>query len=375
MSRNQQVGGLTYACAGVDTVGADESLRALKDLIEGTFAFSPTRPLLPLGYFANVLELSPELGLAISTDGVGTKILVAQTLGRYDTIGIDCVAMNANDVLCVGARPLAMVDYIAVERAEPRLLREIMQGLCEGARRALISIPGGEIAQVREMLHPTPDGRGFDLVGTCVGTVHPRRVLTGAGVRAGDHVIGLRSSGIHSNGLTLARRVLFDRAGMRPNEFVAELGRTLGEELLEPTRIYVAAVLRMLDERLAVRALAHITGDGLLNLARVTAPVGFVLDRLPEPHPIFSLIQSLGGVDDAEMFLTYNMGVGFCLVIDPRDVPRALGIAESYGERAAVIGYAVEDPDRRVWLAQKRLVGQGKRFAPAAEPPPKLAAD
>jgi phosphoribosylformylglycinamidine cyclo-ligase len=357
----------TYAGAGVDTQGADDSLRALKGLIEATFAFSPARPLLPLGHFANVLELSPEMGLAIATDGVGTKILVAQALGKYDTVGIDCVAMNANDILCVGAQPVAMVDYVAVERAEPEFLTEIVKGICEGARQARISIPGGEIAQVREMLHPTADGRSFDLVGTCVGTVHPRRVLTGKGVRPGDLVIGLASSGIHSNGLTLARRVLFDRAGMQPTEYVAELGRTVGEELLEPTRIYVPAVLQMLDEGLAVRALAHLTGDGFLNLARVDAPVGFVVEHLLQPQPIFSLIQRLGNLDLAEMFLTYNMGTGFCIVVDPKDASRAQAIAEANGEKAAVIGYAVEDPQRRIWIAERSLLGSGKRFAPWAD--------
>jgi len=343
-------------------------------LIEATFGLSPARPLLPLGYFANVLELAPDMGLAISTDGVGTKILVAQAIGKYDTVGIDVVAMNANDVLCVGARPIAMVDYIAVERAEPPFLAEILKGICEGARRARISIPGGEIAQVREMLHPTPDGRGFDLVGTCVGTVHPRRVMTGKNIRPGDAVVGLASSGIHSNGLTLARRVLLDRAGMKPTERIPELGRTLGEELLEPTRIYVASVVQMLNEGLDVHAFAHLTGDGFLNLARVEAPVGFVIDHLHEPQPLFALIQQLGNIEDAEMFLTYNMGTGFCIVIDPADAARALAIAEAHGEKAAIIGYAVDDPRRRVWIAERRLVGSGKQFmAWGDNPPPRFS--
>jgi phosphoribosylformylglycinamidine cyclo-ligase len=361
---DDETSGDTYAEAGVDTQGADDSLRALQGLIEATFTFSFARPLLPLGHFANVLELSPEMGLAISTDGVGTKILVAQALGKYDTVGIDCVAMNANDVLCVGARPVAMVDYVAVERAEPAFLAEIVKGICEGARQARISVPGGEIAQVREMLHPTADGHGFDLVGTCVGTVHPQRVLTGKDVRPGDLVLGLASSGIHSNGLTLARRVLFDRAGMRPTDHVAELGRAVGEELLTPTRIYVPAVLQMLDEGLAVRALAHLTGDGFLNLARVDAPVGFVVENLLQPQPIFSLIQHLGKIDETEMFLTYNMGTGFCVVVDPEHASRAQAIARANGETATVIGYAVGDPQRRIWIAEKGLCGIGKRFAP-----------
>jgi phosphoribosylformylglycinamidine cyclo-ligase len=364
LSGGNETPGQTYAEAGVDTQGADDSLRALKGLIEATFAFSSAKPLLPLGHFANVIELSPEMGLAISTDGVGTKLLVAQALGKYDTVGIDCVAMNVNDVLCVGAKPIALVDYVAVERADPQFLAEIIKGICAGARQARVSVPGGEIAQVREMLHPTADGRGFDLVATCVGTVHPQRVLTGKDVRPGNVVIGLASSGIHSNGFTLARRVLFDRAGMKPTDHVAELGRTVGEELLEPTRIYVPAVLQILAEGLAVRALAHLTGDGFLNLARVDAPVGFVVDSLLPPQPIFSLIQSLGKIDEAEMFLTYNMGTGFCVVVDAQDASRAQAIAEANGEKATVIGYAVDDPQRRIWIAERGLCGIGKHFEP-----------
>ena len=358
---------LTYEATGVDTRGAEESVRTLAKWIEETFTFNPTRPLLPLGYFANVLRLSADLGLAISTDGVGTKILVAQELGKYDTVGIDCVAMNANDVLCVGARPVSMVDYVAVERAEPTFLGQIAKGLRDGALAAGINIPGGEIAQVREMLHGSRDGHAFDLVGTCVGTVHPDRLIVGQDVQPGDVVVGLASSGLHSNGFTLARRVLLERAQRRLGDHLAELGRTLGEELLEPTRIYVRPILQMMDERLGLKALIHITGDGFLNLPRVVAPVGFVIDQLQPSHRIFAAIQAHGDVDAAEMFRVYNMGTGFCVVVDPRDAARAKAIAELHGHPAAVIGYAVNDPRRRVWIPQHGLVGEGKEFAVTAD--------
>lgn len=361
---------LTYAAAGVDMDGAEGGLRALAQWIEATFAFNRAKPLLPLGYFANVLPLTPELGLAISTDGVGTKILIAQALGKYDTVGIDCIAMNANDILCVGARPVSMVDYIAVEHAQPDFLAAIAKGLCEGARQAEINIPGGEIAQVREMLHGSPDGHAFDLVGTCVGTVHPDRLIVGAAVRPGDVVIGLASSGIHSNGYTLARRILLDRAKLRLTDRVAELGRTLGEELLEPTRIYVKPVLEMFDAGLAVHALIHMTGDGFLNIARVDAPVGFVIDALPPTPPIFALMQHHGAIDPAEMYSVYNMGVGFCVVVPPSEVARVQAIADAHGATSAVIGYAVADPRRRVWITPHGLVGEGKHFAVSPESAP-----
>ncbi len=362
---------LTYGAVGVDTHGEEDSLRELGKWVEKTFALSTAAPLLPLGYFANVLKLSPELGLAISTDGVGTKILVAQEVGKYDTVGIDCVAMNANDILCVGARPISMVDYVAVQRIDPAFLGEIGKGLFEGARQARITIPGGEIAQVREMIHGRRDGYGFDLVGTCVGTVHPDQLIVGNGVRPGDAVVGIASSGVHSNGFTLARRVLLDHAELRLTDTLPELGRPLGEELLVPTHIYVAEVMQMLDAHLPIKALIHITSDGFLNLLRVVTPeIGYVIDAPLEPPPIFSVIQRSGDVDDAEMFRVYNMGTGFCIVIDSAHAQQVVDIARSQGRHAGVIGYAVHDAQQRVWIPSRQLVGCDTSFQRTTEAAP-----
>ena len=361
---------LTYDAAGVETLQVHGGLRELADWISKTFEFNPARPLLPLGYFANVLTLTPEIGLAISTDGVGTKLLVAQEIEKYDTVGIDCVAMNANDILCVGARPISLVDYIAVQQANANFLGELAKGFYEGACRAGINIPGGEVAQVREMLHGARNGYAFDLVGTCVGTVHPQRVLIGQDVDAGDAIVGIASSGIHSNGFTLARRVLFEQAQLRATDYVGELGRPVGEELLIPTHIYVREVLQMLDEQLAIRAMMHITGDGFLNLPRVAAPVGFVIERLLDVPQIFSLIQSRAGLDDAEMFRVFNMGVGFCVVTAPADAARVVAIAAQHGKPAAVIGYTVADPARRVWIPPRQLASRGAAFGRTGEPAP-----
>jgi phosphoribosylformylglycinamidine cyclo-ligase len=360
---------LTYEAVGVDTEGVDSGLRRLATWVDATFQFNPVRPLLPLGYYANVLPVAPELAVAISTDGVGTKLLVAQHLGRYDTVGIDCVAMNANDVLCVGARPVSMVDYIAVHHVDPEVLAAIAKGLHDGAWLAGINIPGGEIAQLREMMHGEV-AYPFELVGTCIGTVHPRRVLIGQDIAAGDAVVGLASSGLHSNGYTLARHALLERARLSLDQHVAELGRRLGEELLEPTLLYVTPALAMLDAGLAVRAFLHITGDGLLNLSRVGAPMGFVIDRLPTPPPVFALIQRAAAVDDAEMFRTFNMGIGFAVVVPAGDAERAVAIAVAHGHRAQVIGHAVADTARRVWLPGYGLIGIGKQFRAADTPPP-----
>jgi len=270
--------------------------------------------------------------------------------------------MNVNDVLCVGAEPLCMLDYIAVQEADPDLLEQIGKGLHEGARQANISIPGGEIAQVRELITGSREGRGFDLAGTCVGLVPMDRILVGQAIQPGDVVIGLRSSGVHSNGLTLAREVFFKKAKYRPDQYVGDVGRTIGEELLEPTRIYVREVLDLLRAGLDIKALIHITSDGFLNLARVQAQVGYVLEWLPEPQPIFRLLQQLGGVGDEEMFCVYNMGTGFCLVVGAAHADRALEMLTRLGLEAFRLGHAVPDPDRKVHLVTKGLVGEGSGF-------------
>jgi phosphoribosylformylglycinamidine cyclo-ligase len=290
---------------------------------------------------------------------VGSKAIVAQRVGRYDTIGIDCVAMNVNDLLCVGARPVSMVDCIAIDRADAAVLDGIAIGLTEGARQAGVSICGGEIAQLPDMV------RGFDLVGTAVGTVPLDRIMIGRDLEPGDAVIGVASSGIHSNGFTLARRVLFGHAGLRAHDVLPELGCTLGEELLRPTFIYVPEILDIIAQVPSVKALIHITGDGLLNLSRVDAAIGFVLDALPSPPPIFDVIERRGGVPKSEMFEVFNMGVGFCVVTAAADADAVLAILGRHGHEAWVIGHAVANPDKSVHLAQHGLVGRGKRFQPA----------
>ena len=364
----EKKGGASYADVGVDVVGLEPGLGKLVERLAATNAFPRVgRPMLPNGFFANVLDLGTGQGLAISTDGVGTKLLVALAVGRFDTIGIDLIAMNVNDVLCVGAEPIALVDYIAVSSTDPVLLDQFATGLVEGARQARISIPGGEIAQVRELLRPhPPNGESFDVVATAVGVVPIDRVIVGRDVVPGDVVIGLPSGGIHSNGLTLARRILVGERGIDGYRACpAELdGASVGDELLQPTRIYVAEVMALLDAGVAVKALAHITGDGLLNLLRIAAvDVGFVLDALPEPQPLFDLLAREGGIAPAEMYQTFNMGIGFCIVVAEAEAGRALEILRGVDPAAAPIGRAVRDPERKMVLPGPGLVGSGKTFA------------
>jgi phosphoribosylformylglycinamidine cyclo-ligase len=348
-----------HKAAGVDIAEADAGLSNIISRITATWPKSGFGAVqLPIGYFANVIDIGG-IGLAITTDGVGSKAMIADMMKKYDTIGVDCIAMNVNDLLCVGARPVSLVDYIAVEKADAAMLDGIAIGLAEGARQSGVSITGGEISQLRDVV------RGFDLVGTAVGTVALDRILIGRDLQPGDRVIGIASSGIHSNGMTLTRRVFFEQAGAKIDTHFAELGCTIGEELLRPTLIYVPEILEVLDKISSVKALIHITGDGLLNLPRVDAEIGFAIDDLPPPPPVFALIEKLGGVSRAEMFEVYNMGIGFCVVVAEADVDAALAILARHGRDASVIGHAVADPTKSVRLPREKLVGAGKRFRPA----------
>lgn len=353
---------MNYQTAGVDSGRKDQAMQRLGSLIRRSFDLRPGEVRMPLGYFANVIDIGQGMGIAVSTDGVGTKILIAEMLHKYDTVGIDCVAMNVNDVLCVGAEPFALLDYIAVQVPHPDLLESLAQGLYRGAEMARVTIPGGEIAQVKEIIQGIREEYAFDLVATAVGKVPLDKMLTGESIQPGDVILGLASSGIHSNGMTLARRVFFDRLGWKPDTYVGELGRTIGEELLEPTCIYVREVMEMLQSGLKIRGLAHITSTGFLNLSRAAATVGYVLDNLPEPQAVFQLLRKNGAVADEDMYFTYNMGIGFCVMIDPEDADAAVRIAEKHNVRCSPVGHAVSDPEKRVSIPGAKLVGRDGAF-------------
>jgi phosphoribosylformylglycinamidine cyclo-ligase len=359
---------LSYRATGV-LDNAQLGLSALLKWVNATSRFRATgtgRRVVDVGFFASVVAITDTLGLALCTDGVGSKVLVAEMLGRYDTIGIDCVAMNVNDVICVGAEPISFLDYIAIERATPEVLEQIARGLYHGAELAGVSIVGGEISQIPDIIKGHQPGGGVDLVGMCAGIVPLDRVILGQDVAPGDVVVGVHSSGVHSNGLTLARKALFATAGLKADEYVAELGCTVGEELLRPTDIYVRPVMDLLNvQRLPIRALVNITGDGFLNLPRIQAPVGFNLDTLPDPQPIFALIRKLGRVPDPEMYRVFNMGIGFCTVV-PDDAGVIRAVADTFATHrltTSVIGRVVADDRRRVFLPKQRLTGEGNEFS------------
>jgi phosphoribosylformylglycinamidine cyclo-ligase len=346
-----------YKEAGIDTAEADAGLDRLVRRIQETWPQQGIgRVLLPIGYFANVIAMTDDVGLALCTDGVGSKTIIADRMRKYDTIGIDCVAMNVNDMICVGAKPLSLVDYIAIEHADAATLDAISIGLREGARMANISVSGGEIAQLKDIV------KGFDLVGMAVGRVDLDKVLCGQGAVEGDIVIGVRSSGVHSNGLSLARKAFFEDHKFTIDHRFDDLDVTLGEELLCPTDIYVQEALEILQSVKGVKALINITGDGLLNLARVHADVGFEIENLIEPQPIFALIQHYADVPDNEMFETFNMGVGFCYIVDPAGADQTMAILKKHGRHAQRIGHAVADLEKIVHVPQRRLVGSHKTF-------------
>jgi phosphoribosylformylglycinamidine cyclo-ligase len=335
----------------------------LVQLLHDTLATRPAglgHVKLPFGFFANVIEVG-DIGVAISTDGVGSKLLVAQVVGKYDTVGIDCIAMNVNDVLCVGAEPLTMVDYIAVQEPNPVLLTELAKGLRTGALTAGITIPGGEIAQVRDIIKGVRPGFGFDLAGTAIGTVPLDKIRVGKDIEPDDVVLGLRSTGVHSNGVTLARR-LFKKYS--PTTHFKELGRALGEELLVPTRIYVKEVMDVLRSGIDVRALIHITSDGFLNMLRVASNTGYVIHSLPEPHRIFDVIQRELRVTSEEMYRVYNMGIGFCLVVSHRGdhAGRAKEILKRHNVECYEIGRAVSTPEKSIVIEPAKLLGKDGRF-------------
>jgi phosphoribosylformylglycinamidine cyclo-ligase len=348
-----------YARAGVDQHRAGHAVAALVEVLAGIRTGRPSRAALASGHYANVLRIDERRGLALSCDGVGTKIIVAEQLGRLDTIGIDCIAMNVNDVICVGADPIAVLDYIAVEQADPSALEQIAIGLRAGAEQAGVEIPGGELAVLPELIRGHPSPHGLDLLGFCVGLVELDAMVTGERVEPGDVVIGLPSSGVHSNGYTLARAALPDL-----DEQVE--GSTVGELLLEPTRIYVEAVRELLASELDVRGLAHITGEGFLNLLRLEAATGYRIDH-PLPVPlVIRLIAERAGAEDAELYEVFNMGCGFCCVVAPSDADAAVALLARHHPGSAVIGRATEAAGV-VELPRQGLVGRrGEGFAAAS---------
>lgn len=314
--------GLTYASSGVDIKAKDEAAKSLTSLL--SFARSGVgRPLGGTGHFAGMVEFG-EHALVLATDGVGTKLEIANALKKWDTVGIDCIAMNVNDAVCVGAEPIAFVDYLAVETADPNLVKELAKGLNEGARQSNMTIVGGETAILPDLV------KGFDLAGTVLAFVKKDRIVSGAAIAPGDVLVGVSSSGVHSNGYTLVRKSL-KRAGKSYQDKMPD-GRTIGETLLEPTRIYVKAVLELIETigPENVHGISHITGSGLLNVPRLNKEVRYVFDTPLAPPAIFGEVQKWGGVALDEMYRTFNMGMGLCIAVAPAHEATAVAVLSKH---------------------------------------------
>jgi len=294
----------------------------------------PGAPARPIGHYAGVIDIGGGELLTLHTDGVGTKVLVAQQMKRFDTVGIDCVAMTVNDLICLGSEPVALLDYIALQTEDDALVEDLGKGLVEGARIASVAIVGGETAVMKGVIKGV-GGRGFDLAAMGVGLVKAKDVIDGSGITEGDAILGVASSGLHSNGYTLARKVL---RGLPLDEKVEGLNSTLGDALLEPTSIYVRPTIEA-ARRLDVHGIAHITGGSFSKLTRLAPGRDLLFDiALPPPAGIFKLLGEKGGISEREMFSTFNMGIGLCLCLPEGELKRAARTFDASGFRARRIG-------------------------------------
>jgi phosphoribosylformylglycinamidine cyclo-ligase len=347
---------IDYRAAGVDLDTYEQTMAQLPPLLKRTYPLSPPRVIEWKDGFAGLFRLDANIGLltrtyrdpvlVASTDGVGTKLKLAFATGRHHTVGIDLVAMSVNDCLCAGAEPLLFLDYVAMSRDDPALTKQVVQGISDGCVEAECALLGGETAILPDFYHPGE----YDLAGFCLGVVERKHVLNGQEIREGDKVIGLASSGLHSNGYSLARKIAFDHAGLQPETVVPELGRSVADEFLEPTRIYVRAmktVYRHYRVKRIVHGIAHITGGGLVDNPPRVLPEGCAI-RLQrgswEVPPVFTWLQRLGNVPQAEMDRVFNMGIGLVLIV-----------AEYYAD--AIARYLAEEARIPSWVIGEVVAG------------------
>ena len=327
---------LTYRAAGVDIQAGDEAVRRIARLAARTHRPEVLGGIGAFAAFCRIPSGYQEPVLVSSTDGVGSKLKIAFLADRHDTVGIDLVAMGVNDLLVHGAEPFYFLDYLAVHRVEPARVEAIVAGIAAGCAQAGCALVGGETAEMPDFYAPGE----YDLAGFAVGVVERSRIITGAEVKPGDRVLGLASSGLHSNGYSLVRRVVFERLALKVGDLVPGLGRTVADELLVPTRIYVRPVLDLL-RTVPVRAMAHVTGGGITdNLPRVL-PEGCRAVIRPSSWPvppIFTVIQDAGRVEEAEMRRAFNMGIGYLVVIRPEDADPARALLSGAGEAVFEIG-------------------------------------
>ncbi len=340
---------MTYKDAGVDVNEGARAVELMKHHVKKTFT---KQVLCDLGGFGGLFELDltgyERPVLVSGTDGVGTKLKLAFLMDQHDTVGQDCVAMCVNDILCQGAKPLFFLDYVATGKLEPEKIANIVKGISDGCIEAGCALIGGETAEMPGFYE---DGE-YDMAGFAVGIVEKSKIIDGSKIKAGDLLIGLPSSGIHSNGYSMVRKLFFDELGMTTDTFVDGLNNTLGETLLKPTRIYVDVCTKIMEIH-EIKGMVHITGGGFYeNIPRILPKGLGVRIELGswKTLPIFQLIQKFGQVEDSEMFSTFNMGIGMILVVDQEEAAEVIKDLECLGEEAYIIGQVMEEiPGVTLW--------------------------
>lgn len=340
---------ISYKDSGVDVTRGYKAVDLMKKYVKTTYNDNVLGDIGSFGGFYSISgEKMEEPVLVAGTDGVGTKLKYAFATGKLDTVGIDCVAMCVNDVLCQGAKPLFFLDYIATGKVTAEKIADIVKGIADGCKQSGSALVGGETAEM-----PGFYGEGeYDMAGFSVGIVDKDKIITGAKVKAGNKIIGIASSGIHSNGYSLVRKVFFDKAGMKVDDYVEDLGETLGEALLRPTRIYADACNAVLPD-FAVNGIVHITGGGFYeNIPRILPEDAAVVIDVNswEKPPIFDYISKTGNIEPKEMFSTFNMGIGMMMVVEAEDADAALKALTDAGEKAWIIGDIAEDKGEKVVL-------------------------
>ncbi len=321
---------LSYKKAGVDISAIKKSQKAIGKILATTHKTSSNKVTHGFGHYAGIIELPGNNMLATHTDGVGTKVMIASMMKKYDTVGIDCVAMNVNDIICIGATPISFVDYIAANENNQAIFKKIMIGLAKGAVKANVPIVGGETAIMPDLL--SENGFSFDLAGMVVGLVKKNKMILGNSIKSGDIILGASSSGLHSNGYSLARKALLSKYSL--SDKIKGVGK-IGDSLLKPTEIYVKPVLETLS-KCNIHGLAHITGGSFTKLLRLKK-IGYDIDNLPRAPPIMQLIED-SGVPRLEMYKTFNMGIGFCLVTPKTNESKIKSIFKKHGISCQQIG-------------------------------------
>lgn len=352
----------TYTDAGVNRKQRVESKKALKNL-QQTYKYSFFGGVMHLPY-GNIFPILENTFLDLVIEGVGTKVLLAEMAQKYDTIGIDAVAMAVNDVIRSGAKPLSIVDNIHAQESNPTLVKEWLKGIMQGADEAMCPVTGGETGDVAEIIKGLTEKAGFDMVVASVGQVERKDIITGENIKPGDPIIGLASNGLHSNGMTMARKILFKQWGGKylPNDKPAGIDRDLVLEALEPTKIYVKPLLK-LASKAKVKAAVHITGDAYMkfnNLASVSPGIGFEFDNF-KPQPIFGLIQKTAAtlgftITNEEMFKTFNMGWGFGIIIDKTEIDKAMNTLEQDSIKPEIIGKVTDKQTVEIKYQNKKFV-------------------